>query len=105
MPDIFDLNAIVPLAKAAIGRPDGARMTDKVSTMSTYSSFDVCRTLALLQGRAGALEVERPRDDIPGVAIEEAPGLFEVKLGFLYLTISICNARGVHIKPRNVYST
>lgn len=58
-PDTFDVKAIEPLANAASGRPDGARVTDSVSTTSAYISLDVCRTLALLQGKAGALEATR----------------------------------------------
>jgi len=34
-PDILDVNAIEPFAKAANGRPDGARVTETVSTIST----------------------------------------------------------------------
>lgn len=74
---------MVPFAKAAIGRPDGARMTDKVSTRSTYSSFEVCRTFALRHGRAGEFEAEGPRDDMPCIAVEEFPGLLDVKPGLL----------------------
>ena len=52
-PETLDVNAIVPFANAASGRPDGARVTVRVSTTSAYSSFEVCLTLDLLQGRAG----------------------------------------------------
>lgn len=55
-PDTLAVNAIVPLANAANGFPDGASVTDSVSTTSAYNSFEVCRTLARLQGRAGVLE-------------------------------------------------
>lgn len=66
-PDTFEVNAIVPLAKAARGLPDGASVTDKVSTISAYISLDVCRTLARLHGKAvefegrmdGVLEFEK----------------------------------------------
>lgn len=66
-PETFAVKAIVPLANAASGRPDGASVTDRVSTMSAYISFDVCRTLGLRQGRLvefdcirdGALELEK----------------------------------------------
>jgi len=51
-PDTLQVNAIVPLAKAASGLPEGASVTDKVSTISAYISLDVCRTLALLHGKA-----------------------------------------------------
>jgi hypothetical protein len=88
-PEIFDVNAIVPFAKAAIGRPDGASMTDKVSTRSTYSSFEVCRTFALRHRRAGEFEAEGPSDDIPGIAVEEFDVLLDVKPGFLQEPVSI----------------
>ena len=54
-PETFDVKAIVPFAKADSGLPDGARVTERVSTMSAYISFDVWRTLARLHGRAGVL--------------------------------------------------
>lgn len=47
------MRAIVPDTKAESNRPEGAMVTDKVSTISTYSSLDVCRTLGLLHGIAG----------------------------------------------------
>jgi hypothetical protein len=34
-PEILEVKAMVPLANAANGRPDGARVTERVSTMST----------------------------------------------------------------------
>lgn len=55
-PDTFDVNAMVPFANAASGLPDGARVTDSVSTISAYISFDVCRTFARLHGKAGVFE-------------------------------------------------
>lgn len=54
-PEILEVKAIEPLANAARGRPDGASVTERVSTMSTYSSLLVCRTLARRQGIAGPL--------------------------------------------------
>ena len=63
-PDILDVKAIVPFANAARGRPDGARVTVRVSTRSTYSSLEVCRTLALLQGKAGVLAASAPVEEI-----------------------------------------
>ena len=57
-PEILDVNAIEPFANAASGRPDGASVTESVSTMSTYSSLLVCRTFARRQGIAGPLVVE-----------------------------------------------
>lgn len=56
IPDTFDVNAIVPFANAAKGLPDGASVTDKVSTISAYISLEVCRTFARLHGKAGAFE-------------------------------------------------
>jgi hypothetical protein len=54
-PLILAVKAIEPAAIADIGLPDGAKITDRLSTMSTYSSFDVCRTLDLRHGIAGPL--------------------------------------------------
>lgn len=64
-PDTLDVKAMVPLANAARGRPDGASVTESVSTKSAYSSLDVWRTFARRQGSAepfcatsvGALEL------------------------------------------------
>ena len=39
------------LGAAASGLPEGASVTDKVSTISAYISLDVCLTLALLHGK------------------------------------------------------
>lgn len=58
-PETLAVNAIVPFAKAANGLPDGARVTVKVSTISAYSSFEVCFTFALLHGSAGVFEAIR----------------------------------------------
>lgn len=55
-PETFDVKAIVPFAKAAKGLPDGASVTDRVSTTSAYISFEVCRTFARLQGKDGVFE-------------------------------------------------
>lgn len=52
-PEIFEVNAIDPFARADSNRPDGANMTRKDSRISTYSSFDVCRTFGLRHGIAG----------------------------------------------------
>lgn len=52
-PDTFAVKAIEPLAKAASGRPEGARVTDRVSMISAYNSFEVWRTFALRHGSAG----------------------------------------------------
>lgn len=51
-PDTLAVNAIVPFAKAASGLPEGARVTDKVSTTSAYISLEVCRTFARRHGSA-----------------------------------------------------
>lgn len=37
-----------------MGLPDGAKVTDSDSTISTYSSLEVCRIPGRLQGIAGA---------------------------------------------------
>lgn len=42
-----------PFAKAASGRPEGASVTQRASTMSTYNSLLVWRTFARRQGIAG----------------------------------------------------
>lgn len=55
-PETLHVNAMVPLAKAASGRPDGASVTVSVSTTSAYISFEVWRTFARRHGSAGALE-------------------------------------------------
>ena len=60
-PETLEVNAMVPLANAAKGLPDGASVTDRVSTISAYISLDVCRTLARLHGRA--VEFEGNMDD------------------------------------------
>lgn len=54
-PDTLEVKAIVPFANAASGLPEGAKVTDSVSTMSAYISLEVWRTLDRLQGRADAL--------------------------------------------------
>jgi hypothetical protein len=80
-PEILDVKAIVPFAKAARGRPDGASVTESVSTRSTYNSFDVCRTFALRHGRAGVFAANAPEEDIADIlelAVDANPGfLFE----------------------------
>jgi hypothetical protein len=63
-PDILEVKAIVPLAKAARGRPDGARVTVRVSTRSTYISLEVWRTLALRQGNEVVLAASAPEEEI-----------------------------------------
>lgn len=50
MPETLDVKAMLPLAWAAMGRPEGESVTESVSTRSTYSSFEVWRTLARRQG-------------------------------------------------------
>ena len=66
-PESFAVKAIVPLANAAKGRPEGANVTERVSTISTYISFEVCRTFARLQGIAGVLAASTPVEDIPDI--------------------------------------
>ena len=63
-PDILAVNAMVPLANAAKGLPDGAKVTVSVSTRSTYSSLEVCRTFARRHGRAGVFAGEIPEEEI-----------------------------------------
>jgi hypothetical protein len=58
-PDTLEVKAMLPFANAASGRPDGARVTDRVSMTSAYISFDVWRTFALLHGKAGVLVAAR----------------------------------------------
>lgn len=100
-PDILAVNAIVPFANAAIGRPEGANVTDNVSMMSTYNSLDVWRTFALRHGSAGVLEAEAPRDDIPGMAVEELPEELDVKPGFLRHSTSVKNIYNGGQYPEN----
>lgn len=50
IPETLAVKAIVPLAMAARGRPDGDKVTSSVSTISTYISLLVCLTFALLHG-------------------------------------------------------
>jgi hypothetical protein len=82
-PDIFDVKAIVPFAKAARGRPEGAKVTESVSTKSTYSSLEVCRTFALRHGKAGVFAANEP--------VEDMADIFEgaEKPGFLSTEISL----------------
>lgn len=51
-PDTFAVNAIVPWANAANGRPEGENVTCSVSIISTYSSLLVCLTLFRRHGIA-----------------------------------------------------
>ena len=82
-PDILEVKAIVPFAKAAKGRPEGAKVTDSVSTKSTYNSLDVCRTFALRHGKAGVFAASEPDEDMADI-FEDAE-----KLGFLLTDISL----------------
>lgn len=79
-PESFEVNAMVPLANAARGLPEGAKVTDKVSIMSTYISFEVCRTLALLHGSDGALVFNAPDEENPAM-----PDVDNVEAGLLAL--------------------
>ena len=68
-PETSAVNAMVPLAKAERGRPEGAIITERVSTMSTYNRGEMCFTLERRQGRAG---VERtPIEDMPCIGVVE----------------------------------
>jgi hypothetical protein len=80
-PETLEVNAIVPLANAASGLPDGARVTDNVSTTSAYISLEVCRTFDRRQGRAGVLllaNVEKlePEIGFEGVFLEKGQNLY-----------------------------
>jgi hypothetical protein len=55
IPDIFAVNAIEPDETAEMGLPEGARVTEIFSRISTYSSFEVWRTFGRLHGIAGPL--------------------------------------------------
>lgn len=57
-PDTLEVKAMVPFANAASGLPEGASVTESVSTTSAYISLDVWRTLARLQGRAGVFALD-----------------------------------------------
>ena len=59
IPETLEVKAMVPLAKAERGLPEGARVTESVSTTSAYISLEVCLTLERRQGNAGALEAMR----------------------------------------------
>jgi hypothetical protein len=77
-PDIFEVKAMVPFAKAAKGRPEGAIVTDSVSTKSTYSSLEVCRTFALRHGSAGVFAAKEPVEDMAAILEEaEKPGFLQ----------------------------
>lgn len=66
---------MVPFANAAKGRPEGANVTDKVSTKSTYSSLEVCRTFALRHGKAGVFAANEPVEEIADIFEDaEKPG-------------------------------
>jgi len=85
-PEIFAVNNTDPAARAEMGRPEGAKMTARFSIMSTYSSFEVCRTLALRQGIAGPLLR-------PAFALSCAARLFAgPRAGDDLLAISICRS-------------
>lgn len=84
-PEILDVKAIVPFANAANGRPEGASVTERVSTRSTYNSLEVCRTFALRQGNAGVFAANVPVDDIADMLeLEDA----DVNPGFLNICVN-----------------
>jgi hypothetical protein len=98
-PDIFDVKAMVPLAKAAKGRPEGAKVTDSVSTKSTYNSLDVCRTFALRHGKAGVFAASEPEEDMADIFEDaEKPGLLETR-------ISPSKIPPARYTPRNIDSS
>lgn len=63
------VNAMVPLAKADNGRPEGAIIIERVSTISTYRRGEICLTLARRQGRAGAERT--PIEDMACIGVVE----------------------------------
>lgn len=80
-PDTLAVNAIVPFANAASGLPEGASVTDNVSTTSAYISFEVCRTFARRQGSA-----------VPVVGVIEGVLELELDCNFLHLVSPLpCN--------------
>lgn len=87
-PEILDVKAIVPFANAAKGRPEGARVTDSVSTRSTYNSLDVCRTLARRHGNAGVFAAKLPDEDIADilelVGPDEKPGFLKSRVKIIH---------------------
>jgi hypothetical protein len=95
-PDIFEVKAMVPFANAAKGRPEGARVTDNVSTKSTYSSLDVCRTFALRHGKAGVFAASEPVEDMADI-FEDAE-----KPGFLGTHMNLSNKDLWGNQPRNI---
>jgi hypothetical protein len=82
-PEILDVKAMVPFAKAAKGRPEGANVTERVSTKSTYSSLEVWRTFALRHGKEGVFAASEPVEDMADM-FEDAE-----KHGFLRTNISL----------------
>lgn len=92
------MHAIVPFANAASGLPEGARVTDKVSMRSTYSSLDVCRTFALRQGRAGVLAAIPEEEIAAMVEFEDA----DAKPGFLGQKLAFSRSSKTQCIPRNV---
>lgn len=95
-PEILDVKAIVPFANAANGRPEGASVTERVSTKSTYSSLEVCRTLALRQGNAGVFVANDPVEDIADMFEVEVPDENPGFLGFYVRNISDSPCDGIH---------
>ena len=77
------MNAIVPETSAESRRPEGAIVTESDSTISTYNSLDVCRTLGLLHRIAGPWEAADdnggfkelgpPNDDAEDDDLEQPP--------------------------------
>jgi hypothetical protein len=73
-PESFEVKRMEPLAKAARGRPEGASVTVRVSTMSTYSSLLVWRTLARRQGMAWLAEAGVRLSCVRRLLDAETPG-------------------------------
>jgi hypothetical protein len=71
---------MVPETKAESNLPEGAIVTDRDSIMSTYSSFEVCRTPERRQGIAGPWDALAAASDcfrglvVPSVGVEALDG-------------------------------
>ena len=79
MPESSAVKAMLPLANAERGRPDGAIVMCRVSTMSTYMRGERCLTFARRHGRAGVLAL--PMEEIAGMVVDEGA------LEFLYVEL------------------
>lgn len=79
------MHAIVPEANAERSRPEGAIVTDSVSIISTYISFEVWRTPGRRHGIAG------PRAEVAlGLGNCGLSGLSDAVLGDAALSRNSC---------------